>query len=186
MKTPHAATRRVPLDELYHRYAAHLVTVARGLLDSRADAEDLVQDVFVEAWLKQELFSPTRGTHLAWLTWLTRRRAIDRMRARQRRDRLVIGHGSLEPSPPHIESRPDVKRLYRALANLNPQQRQAILLIHFVGLNYREAAEHAKVPVSTLKTRVALAVKRLAKILFVKPKPCDARRTFDIGTNSRC
>lgn len=161
------------LEELYDRYSAMLFATALRIAGERSDAEEIVLDAFAQAWREAGRFRSERGSVIAWLTMMCRSRALDLVRARGRRLRLVDAAHASEPdatpgmggtgSPPshdveRIERRTEVAR---ALRELTPPQRQVIELAYYDGLSHTEIAERLGEPLGTVKTRVRLAMQKL-------------------------
>ncbi|GAA2554202.1 hypothetical protein GCM10010435_25810 [Winogradskya consettensis] len=90
----------------YDRYGAAVLYLAQRMLSSRADAEDVVQLTFVAAWTGRDGYDPRRGTLLAWLLGIARRKAIDRMRSASRDERLT-GIVRAQPVPQQEPERPE-------------------------------------------------------------------------------
>lgn len=162
------------LELLHDRYATLLKTVSMKVLHNDADAEDLLQDVFVEIWHRAASYNPLMGRPLSWIATLTRRRSIDRLRKRETYCRVeerfaeetqVHGDGWT-----HVHE--DLSRgernqhLQRALAALPEPQRHAIQLAYHGQMTQREIAAHTGTPLGTIKTRLELGLRKLAVCLF--------------------
>lgn len=154
---------------LYDRFAPVLLAVAMRIAGGRAEAEDIVQEVFARAWREAATFDRARGSAVAWLVTLTRNRAIDAVRSRKRRTRHEDDQTREEPAVAPPSSTPelavvDAERAAAvrvALESLRPEQRQVLELAYFSGLSHSEIAERLGQPLGTVKTRIAQAVKRL-------------------------
>lgn len=154
---------------LYDRFAPVLLAVAMRIAGGRAEAEDIVQEVFARAWREAATFDRARGSAVAWLVTLTRNRAIDAVRSRKRRTRHEDDQTREEPAVVAPASTPelavvDAERAAAvrvALESLRPEQRQVLELAYFSGLSHSEIAERLGQPLGTVKTRIAQAVKRL-------------------------
>jgi RNA polymerase sigma-70 factor (ECF subfamily) len=157
------------LAALYDRYAPLLLGVARRLLSDPAAAEDLVHDVFLEAWRNADSYAQQRGSVRTWLLVRLRSRALDRLRAEQVRSRKrEPGLGAAQVGEtPHDElvREPDRKLVLEALAQLDAQQRETLELAYFEGLSAREIAERTKAPIGTVKSRLASGLSRLRRIV---------------------
>ena len=158
------------LRELYDRAAPVALAVAQRILRSAPEAQDVLQDAFVEAWRNASQFDARRGTAVAWLIAITRSRALDRLRARAASDRARTALKAEEPPavPLPIESatqRQERDRLQQALETLPSEQRDALQLAYFEGLTQVEIAARLGEPLGTVKTRCRLALTRLAGIL---------------------
>ncbi len=154
---------------LYDRFAPALMAVALRVTGSRAEAEDVLQDVFARVWREAATFDRARGTAAAWLVTLARNRAIDAVRARKRRRGHEDDLGRDEPVTLDAPASPeatvvDAERsvaVRAALDTLRPEQRAVLELAYFGGLSHSEIAARLGQPLGTVKTRIAQAVKRL-------------------------
>jgi RNA polymerase sigma-70 factor, ECF subfamily len=159
------------LEALYRRHGPRAMGVALRVLRERSDAEEVLQETFLEVWRRAREYSPSRGTVEAWLLTIARTRAIDRLRSRAARGRMVEAK-SAEPSdsrpkPPDVLSAAaeDAKRVQAALRALPVEQRKALELAYWEGLSQTEIAERTGQPLGTVKTRVRLALLKLARLL---------------------
>jgi RNA polymerase sigma-70 factor (ECF subfamily) len=155
---------RQALGRLYDRHGPAMLGLACRILRSRGDAEDLVHDVFLEAWAKARAFDPGRGAVRSWLLMRVRCRAIDRARALQvvRRHAVLASEAAPAlPASPDASISPDATRARRALHSLSKEQRTAMELAYFEGLTCREISEHCGVPIGTVKSRLSAAMARL-------------------------
>ncbi len=165
------------LASLYDRHASALLGVALRILKSRQDAEDLVHDVFVEAWQRAGDFDASRGSVRSWLLVRARSRSVDRLRsleaARRRgllaRAEIEDGEASVEP----VWDGLDRARAKRALDALPETQRALVELAYFEGLTCSEMATRCGIPIGTVKSRLSAGMAKLRKE-FVEPS--DARR----------
>jgi RNA polymerase sigma-70 factor, ECF subfamily len=160
---------------LYDLISPTLLAVAIRILGNRAEAEDVIQDVFVRTWRDAVTFDRSRGSATAWLVTLTRNRSIDVVRSRKRRaahednrapDDAAAMAADTGATPEVVVS--DAQRavaVREALDSLRPEQRQVLELAYFSGLSHSEIAEKLQQPLGTVKTRIAQSVKRLKECL---------------------
>jgi len=156
------------LEDLYRRHAPRIYALLLRMLRESADAEEILQETFVAAWSRAGEYSPSRGSVEAWLITLARSRAIDRIRNRGARLRLVKQSEQLATAEPPAEEPPDVHartRLRKALGALSPEQRRAIELAYWEGLSQSEISQHTGDPLGTVKTRIRLGLQRLAELV---------------------
>jgi len=161
------------LTALYDRHAPHLLALARRILGTAGEAEDVVQEVFVHVWNNSSRYDPSRSSVSTWLVLVTRSRAIDRLRHRQVVDRShEAAHRDAPPdehaSPEGVEAvltRERRDRVRRELENLPPEQRQVLEMAFYEGLSQTEIAARADLPLGTVKTRTLLAMKKLRSAL---------------------
>jgi RNA polymerase sigma-70 factor (ECF subfamily) len=162
--TAMAAGDRAGVARLYDRYASTLLAVGQRMLGGRREAEDLVQDVFLEAWRRADSYDPARGTVRAWLLVRLRSRALDRRRAALRAPVTMDGTGRIEQQAAEAEDptlAPDRAAVRRALETLSSEHRVVLELGYFEGLSSSEIALRTGAPIGTVKSRVATALARL-------------------------
>ncbi len=158
------------LRELYRRYAGRVQAIALRCLGVRGDAEEVVQETFVEVWRRAKDFDDRRGTVGAWLTTIARTRAIDRLRSRGSASRVSTASAAeaVDPVPSpgdNAMQRQAQERVRQALDTLPAEQRQALELAYFEGLSHSEIAQRTGQPLGTVKTRVRLGMEKLQRIL---------------------
>jgi len=158
------------LRSLYDRHASTALALACRILRARSEAEEIVQEAFIEVWRRAATFDGRRGSASSFVIAICRSRALDRLRSRGSAERAVAASAREEPEPPPlpIESavqRQDRERVQRALSALPAEQRIAIELSYFAGLTQREIAERLGEPLGTVKTRVRLALEKLSALL---------------------
>jgi RNA polymerase sigma-70 factor, ECF subfamily len=159
------------LATLYDRWSDRVHSLAVQLLRDARDAEDIVEETFWQAWRNAARYDATRGTVGAWLLTICRSRALDRLRARRRRqDDATLDDVPETPAPGADPAAAVVAdesgRIVRAALNELPkEQRQALELAYFSGLSQSEIAERTGQPLGTIKTRMRLAMNKLRERL---------------------
>ena len=158
------------LGELYDRYGAILFGLLLRILHDRSEAEDVLQEVFLQTWRKAGDFDPTRGRALAWLAMLSRSRALDRLRALASRSRTAAeaAEEGDERSPDAVLDTmvaEDARRVRRALESIPEAQREVLRLAYFEGLSQSEIAARLTRPLGTVKTHARLGLLRLRELL---------------------
>jgi RNA polymerase sigma-70 factor, ECF subfamily len=154
------------LSSLYDRYRGVVFALALRILRERAEAEEVLTDVFLQAWRQADGFDRLRGSVHGWLFNICRSRAIDRLRARGRREVAAMAATAPEqrgaapfagvPRGPEEESDLMMKRqrIGAALGSLSPAQKHAIELAFYDGLSHTEIAARLGEPLGTVKTRI--------------------------------
>ena len=173
-----AERRPEALAELYDRFAPTLLALARRVLDNHADAEEVLQEVFVQVWNRGERYDPARSSVSTWLVLIARSRAIDRLRSRRVVERTheataqaavgASGLGEPHTSPEALENvfiQERHERVRREMAALPAEQRQVLEMAFYQGLTQSEIAAKAGLPLGTVKTRTLLAMKKLRNAL---------------------
>jgi len=167
-----AAGDAAALEALSQRFFPLLRAEAFRILGDRDDAEDVAQETLWKVWRRAGEYDAARAGVATWLTVLTRRAAIDRLRQRQRHLRLVESQPreSTEVAPEAPETaliRSSFAPVRRALGTLPREQRQVLELTYFRDMSQREIAQATGLPLGTVKSRVHLAMKRLRSSLAV-------------------
>ena len=164
-----AAGDREAVAELYDRHAARVMGLAYRIVRNSSDAEDVVQEVFSQAWRTAPNYQAARGTVAGWLLMMARTRAIDRLRTRQTR-RDLGGEPDLEAVPSDTTSLPDqiianqrAAQVRAAILTLPADQKTALELAYFEGLTQTEIAERLRIPLGTVKTRIRSALASLRR-----------------------
>ncbi|HEY8210456.1 MAG TPA: sigma-70 family RNA polymerase sigma factor [Myxococcaceae bacterium] len=161
---------RAALRRLYDLYAPAAMAIALRMMKSRPVAEEIVQDTFVEVWRRSREYDSSRGTVSAWVATIARTRALDRLRAEGRLS-AAKEKAAAEPEAPSVAplelavERQQRERVNAALQTLPAEQRTAIEMAYYDGLTQREIAEKLGQPLGTVKTRVRLAMEKLAVVL---------------------
>lgn len=155
---------------LYDRYSSILFGLLLRILNRRAEAEDVLQEVFVQVWQKAKDFDEDRGRAFTWLVTLARSRAIDRLRSTESRDRTAIRAArSADEEIAHADEeaiKSEEGSIVRAaLAEIPAEQRRALLLAYFEGLTQSEIAAHLNEPLGTIKTRTRSGLMKLRDLL---------------------
>jgi len=161
---------KAALAGLYDQLSGPLYSLASRMLGDSAEAQDLLQDIFVQVWRTAATYEPGRGTVFSWMATLTRNRAIDRIRMRKRRaEALANVAPELQPAAPagagdaadSLWLREKSQAVRDALAALAPDQQQAIELAFFSGLTQQEIAARLNEPLGTIKARIRRGLLRL-------------------------
>jgi len=155
---------------LYHRYGRVLLGLLMRVLADRAEAEEVLQEVFLQVWRRAGDFDGSRGRPFVWLMTLARSRALDRIDAVRSRRRTAVGAVSAivesAPDPAALaSSAEDGRLLRRALAEIPAAQREVLLLGYFEGLSQSEIAARLDAPLGTVKSHARLGLTKLRAIL---------------------
>ena len=159
------------LAQLYDRYNGILKALILRVVHNEAEADDLLQEIFMEIWNQAKNFSAQKGKPLGWMVTLARRRAIDGLRKKQAYARAE------ERLQNEIEQQPDAwvhnateeaivlgdtrVLMRKVISGLPPAQQQAIDLAFFQGMSQREIAAKTNTPLGTVKTRLELGLKKI-------------------------
>jgi RNA polymerase sigma-70 factor, ECF subfamily len=167
-----AARDKEAFQQLYARHNGMLFGLALKILSDRSEAEDVLQEIFIQIWKTASAFDEGRGKPLGWFIMLTRSRAIDRLRSRKSRTRLTESVAK-EGTPNSVDATPaddavasEAQRAVRgALKTLPPDQRVPIEMAYFKGLTQFEISQQLSEPLGTVKTRIRTGMMRLREQL---------------------
>lgn len=165
-----AARDEAALAQLYDRYRTILFGLLMRILNNREEAEDVLQEVFLQVWRKAADFDESRGRPFTWLVTLARSRGIDRLRSLAARERVAEA-GAREVSDEISDAATDAFKSEQrglvsdALAKLPDEQKSPIMLAYFDGLTQSEIATRTGAPLGTVKTRMRTGMIRLRELL---------------------
>jgi RNA polymerase sigma-70 factor (ECF subfamily) len=165
--------RQQALKELYSRYARSLRALIGSVVHEESEADDVLQESFLQIWREAHHYSPKAGKPLGWVITIARRRAIDRVRRRDsyRRAKQRF-EDEIKPQAQTVRSgrtetevtQSDLRRfLGRQMETLPAVQREAVELAYFSGLSQREIAATTNTPLGTVKTRLQLGLRKLTQ-----------------------
>jgi RNA polymerase sigma-70 factor, ECF subfamily len=152
------------MEEIFRRYSGPVYSVALRVLHDTGQAEDVLQEVFLQLWRNPTAFVQDRGSLGAWLVVVARNRAIDLLRRRKPSDSVedVILASSVNVAD-EAERNIMMEKVRRALAELPSEQRKSLELAYFEGLSHTEIASRTGDPLGTVKTRIRQALITLRK-----------------------
>lgn len=163
------------LSKLYHRYHRILFGMIYNVLRKKEESEDLLQEVFVQAWEKADQYDPSRGTVYSFLVTMARNRAIDVTRSKsyknQKKEDHTINDFSLElthdnPNPhEQMELNERSEKVRKALASLKKEEREVLYISYFQGLSQSEIASKTDTPLGTVKYRMRQGMIKLRDLL---------------------
>jgi len=157
------------LATLYDRHAGGMLALAQRIVGRAAEAEDVVHDVFLQAWRHAADYDETRGSVKSWLLLRTRSRSLDVQKsARVSKQATGLDDAwlaDLKDPAGDGGGAPDQLRVRRVLVELPREQREVLLLGYFEGLSSSEIAARVGVPIGTVKSRVAAALSALRAAL---------------------
>jgi len=158
-----ASGDREALGALYDRFAGEMLAVGQRFLGGAREAEDLVHDVFLEAWHRARHYDRTRGSVRTWLMLRLRSRALDWLRSARRNALVRFEETKVEPA---ASAEPDVawrggRELRGGLADLPMEQRVVLELGYFGGYSHAEIALRLEIPLGTVKSRMTRAIMAL-------------------------
>ncbi|MFN8058649.1 MAG: sigma-70 family RNA polymerase sigma factor [Vicinamibacterales bacterium] len=159
--------------DLYDRHASALLGLVYRIVGDRAEAEDILQDVFVRVWERAGSYDPSKGAPVTWLARVARNRAIDRLRSRASRPEFSECGCADSVASDASEARPfasavmaeQQRAVGAALAMLTPEQRHLIEHAYYLGYSQSELAAHFRLPLGTVKTRIRAGMTTLRQHL---------------------
>jgi RNA polymerase sigma-70 factor (ECF subfamily) len=160
---------------LYDRLSRPLYSLALRMLGDAGDAQDALQDVFLQIWSRAATYNPEQSTVFSWTVLLTRSRVIDRLRARKRRLQVVdsatgedadaADASTMESAADTADKNDEAARVRSVLNNLPSEQREAIELAFFGDLTHHEIAARLGEPLGTIKARIRRGLLKLRERL---------------------
>jgi RNA polymerase sigma-70 factor, ECF subfamily len=169
---------RAAFSALYDRLSGPLYSLALKMLGDASDAQDVLQEVFVQIWSRAKTYDPEKSSVFSWAVLLTRSRAIDGLRARDRRLRVVVAStadednivqateaSTLGSAADTVNKNDEAAYVRSLLNNLPSDQRQAIELAFFGHRTHHEIAAQLGQPLGTIKARIRRGLLKLREQL---------------------
>jgi RNA polymerase sigma-70 factor (ECF subfamily) len=162
---------REAFSQLYERFSTLVFTLAMRMLKIRSEAEDLLQEVFVQVWRQARGYNAERGSPEAWLVNIARSRAVDKIRSIQRMGRSFVltdapGRAQLGETIESWTAESEVPiTMNSALGNLPEIQRKVLELAYLDGMTQTEIAERLSEPLGTIKARMRAGIRRLREVV---------------------
>lgn len=168
-----AAGEENAFGEIYRRFSPGLFGMALRILNDAKEAEDVLQEGFAAMWRRAASFDPERSSPFAWAVMIVRHKAIDKLRIRERfqklTERVIQEFGEAEPEETEAEMDPIFRdrrhQLQNALQRIPDEQRQAVELAFFSGMTHEEISEHLETPLGTVKARIRRGLIRLRSFI---------------------
>jgi RNA polymerase sigma factor (sigma-70 family) len=163
---------RDAVNDCLDKYGGLVWSIARKMLRNSNDAEDAVQEVFVDIWKNAERFDENQSSETTFVAMIARRRIIDRIRRTNRR----ISADSIEDVVSEPQSRDDKRvqlsveagQAAEALRSLKPEQQRVLQLSIVHGLSHQEIADITGMPLGTVKTHARRGILQAREILGLK------------------
>ena len=165
-----AMNRPAAMDECLTRYGGLVWNLVLRRCVNRADAEDVVQEVFMDLWKSAHRYDPTIAEEATFIAMVTRRRLIDRVRKQGRSLETASLSPESEPTgttTDRTEVRDEVAHVRQAMTNLSDEERQVIELAIDQGMSQTQIAEHTSLPLGTVKSHARRGMNRLRSLLGV-------------------
>jgi RNA polymerase sigma-70 factor (ECF subfamily) len=156
---------------LFELHSSVTLGLLSRILGRRMEAEEILQEVFLQVWTQADRFDAGRSTPRGWILMLARSRALDRLRRRgasRRREEIAGGEQDEAVAPmgtERLEVQERQRKVSSALDALSPDQRRCIELAFFEGLTHTQIAERLEAPLGTVKSRILLGMNRLRQTL---------------------
>src|SRR3954470_21877720 len=166
-----AARDGVAFTRLFEIHAPVTLGLLSRILGRRMEAEEVLQEVFLQVWMQADRYEADRSTPRGWILMLARSRALDRLRRRDasRRREETVGEEMEEAVAPlgteRLEDLERRRRVTSALEALSPDQRRCIELAFFEGLTHTQIADRLEAPLGTVKSRILLGMNKLRQAL---------------------
>lgn len=168
-----ATQDREALSQFYDDTARPLFSLAYRMLGNTEESEEVIQDAFLQIWNKAGKFDAGKGQAFHWALSITRNLCIDRLRARQRRARVIVSFENDQdwepiaqmPQPETSVDQNEVTAIRAAVRTLPKEQRQAIEMAFFSGLTHPEIAAELQEPLGTVKARIRRGMLKLRDTL---------------------
>lgn len=170
-----ARGEKAAVQECLSRYGGLVWSLARRFLGNATEAEDAVQEIFVELWKNAARYNPSLSSEPTYITMIARRRLIDRRRKIVRRPELVQLPDAVAskqtPGTNQIDLVDEASQAAAALMMLRPEQKQVLTLAVYQGLTHEEISQNTGLPLGTVKTHARRGLMKLREALGIPSRP---------------
>jgi RNA polymerase sigma-70 factor (ECF subfamily) len=160
-------------NDFINQYEKLIWSIARKFTPTTEDAEDAVQEVFMEIWQNAGRFDETKASEVTFISLIARRRLIDRVRKIYRQPAFQSVEDTFETQPNVLENEIltniEAKKAVRAMQMVRPEQRELMMLTIFEGMSHGEIAEKTNLPLGTVKTHIRRGFESVRKIMNKSP-----------------
>ncbi|MBC8996332.1 sigma-70 family RNA polymerase sigma factor [Pseudomonas sp. N40(2020)] len=158
---------RLAFEALYQATSARLFGICLRYLGNRAEAEEVLQEVYIMAWVKASSFDPRLASAITWLATMARHKAIDRRRSHHRQEPIetIYDWPTQDTVVDTVEREQQGSQLERCLETLEEVQQRYIRVAFFEGYSYAELAERYSIPLGTMKSWIRRGLLRLRMCL---------------------
>ncbi|MEM9915139.1 MAG: sigma-70 family RNA polymerase sigma factor [Planctomycetota bacterium] len=174
-----ARGEREAINACIKQYRGLVWSLARRVLGHGPEAEDAVQEIFIELWQKADRYDPSKGKEATFIAVLTRRRLIDKLRRAGARpdgrpaelSDAAVPVSDADSPIAQLELTDEVRCVHEAMAELKPPQPEVLRLAVCDGLTHQQVAERLELPLGTVKSHVRRGLIRLREVLSANAKP---------------
>jgi len=156
------------VQECIDRYGNLVWTIARRFTRSASEAEDAVQEVFIDLWKSAGRFDPGRSTEAAFVAMVARRRLIDHLRRAERRPQtteIPDGYEIAGMDADQVETNADAALAARALEKIKPEQRSVLMMSVYHGMTHAQIVEETGLPLGTVKSHIRRGLAEVRRLL---------------------
>ena len=159
------------VQECLNTYGGLVWSLARKMCPNTEDAEDAVQEIFIDIWKNAERFDEKQASETTFVAMLARRRLIDRLRKLQRRPQTASLEDVIEPSnnfDKDMQTSVEARQAAEAMQSLRPEQKQVLFLSIFQGFSHQEISDLTGMPVGTVKSHARRGLIQVRELLGVE------------------
>ncbi len=153
-----AGNDKQAVEDCLNKYGNLVWSLALNFTNSREDAEDAVQDIFIDVWKYAGRFDETKSAEVSFVSLIARRRLIDLLRRQKRKPEIYVSEETLQSSSngydANIQNQIEAKQAIQYLNKLNPQQRKLVQMTIYGGMSQSEIAETTGLPLGTVKSHI--------------------------------
>lgn len=160
-----AAGDRGAVEAVMERYGNLVWSLARRFTSNRTDAEDAVQEIFIDLWSSAARYDGSKASESTFVAMIARRRLIDRLRKTKRQPGTeeldAVGDLGDPAASPDLETRDEAARAFRLIRELKPEQQEVIKLAVYDGYSHQGISDKLGIPLGTVKTHLRRGLLRV-------------------------